>query len=185
MLAKPEILKRLVAYGLGLERGTVRLVEHQHGWKDAFAFLSDLVQKQLYDKNIVIEHIGSTAIPGALAKPIIDVMIVSAQDHDFAAETISLEQSGFLAKGDYGIAGRHYFNFYNTDDTIEYIHIHAFPRGHAHIDHVLTFRNKLLADPFLVQQYSALKARLVEGSIPRKDYTAAKTGFVESVLKKQ
>lgn len=140
---KSRIIKHLSDSGLGLERGTVALVSYNSLWAEAFDFLQAEVAQVVKPFHIDIEHVGSTAIVGCLAKPILDILIVFEAGRDFADETKGLAQLGFLAKGPYGIPGRHYFNFYSDNGSIEYTHIHAYPRGHADIAQQILFRDRL------------------------------------------
>ena len=58
-----------------LRRGTVKLVEHQEGWKEAGTKCIELLSSILGESAVAIEHVGSTAIPGIHAKPIIDIVV--------------------------------------------------------------------------------------------------------------
>ena len=179
---KSRIIKHLSDSGLGLERGTVALVSYNSLWAEAFDFLQTEIVQAVQSFRIDIEHVGSTAIVGCLAKPILDILIVFEPDSDFADETKGLEQIGFLAKGPYGIPGRHFFNFYNDNALIDYAHIHAFPHGHPDIAQQLIFRDRLRGSKDLTQQYSDLKQSLLQSGISRKDYPAAKTDFIMSIF---
>lgn len=179
---KAGLLKTLEGSRLGLKRGTVGLVDYQTSWKCAYDFLHDLIAEELASSKIAIEHIGSTAIPGVWAKPIVDILLVFERGQDFSSETRALEKIGFLAKGEYGMFERHFFTFYNMDETFDYVHIHAFPKGNKHIEQLLSFRNKLKDSPKLVQEYTALKKDLLTKGVSRKDYPAAKNTFVKNIL---
>ena len=60
---------------IGLKRGTVELVEHQEGWEEAGRECIRQLSSILGEKAVAIEHVGSTAIPGIHAKPIIDIAV--------------------------------------------------------------------------------------------------------------
>ena len=60
---------------IGLRRGTVKLVEHQEGWKEAGTKCIELLSSILGESAVAIEHVGSTAIPGIHAKPILDIVV--------------------------------------------------------------------------------------------------------------
>ena len=60
---------------LGLQRGTVRLEEYNPEWRDLFEQEKELLLKTFGSRILKIEHIGSTAIPGLPAKPIIDINV--------------------------------------------------------------------------------------------------------------
>lgn len=60
---------------IGLRRGSVELVEHQEGWTDAGKECIRLLSSIPGEKAVAIEHVGSTAIPGIHAKPVIDIAV--------------------------------------------------------------------------------------------------------------
>jgi GrpB-like predicted nucleotidyltransferase (UPF0157 family) len=61
---------------LGLQRGKVSLVSHQHGWSGAFTEEKNRLALILGKSVLAIEHVGSTAVPALAAKPIIDIAIL-------------------------------------------------------------------------------------------------------------
>ena len=69
---KIETLERL---SLGLKRKTVELIDYTPDWPKAFAYVEKKLQKVLSHSDFQIEHIGSTAIPGCIAKPVLDILI--------------------------------------------------------------------------------------------------------------
>ncbi|MEL6592256.1 MAG: GrpB family protein [Bacteroidota bacterium] len=165
---------------LGLQRHTIRLVPHQNGWKEAFEAEKQRLELALTDSVISIEHIGSTAIPGLLAKPVIDIGIgLSNYEAGFAC-VAALEELGYLYKGENGIAERHYFR---TNSEIVLHHLHMFPDGHPKLRDHLLFRDYLLAHPEELQAYQALKLILQqENSGNRQTYTEGKHDFITRIL---
>lgn len=61
---------------LGLKRGTVKLVEYNPKWKQGFSREAEKIRDVLGQDCVDVQHVGSTAIPGILAKPIIDIAVV-------------------------------------------------------------------------------------------------------------
>ncbi len=70
---KTELIKRLEELGIGLERFTVQLTDYVHKWSEAYELIVSVIAPSL--SGVTIYHIGSTAIPGSIAKPIIDIGI--------------------------------------------------------------------------------------------------------------
>ena len=177
---KIELIKKLETMGIGLERFTVSHTLNSGSWSEAFELVCGYIRPALSDANII--HIGSTAIPNCIAKPILDIAIEYSVDSSFERERTELVSLGFTSKGAYGIEGREFFTFYREGELFDYVHIHAFPIGHPHLLNHLTFKKALLNNSALVNQYNELKADLVAQGISRKDYPDAKTDFVLSVL---
>src|SRR4051812_15415298 len=84
----------------------VVLVDYDPDWPIVFARLRDRLRNCLGDLEVVIEHIGSTAIPGVAAKPIIDMDVAVATDADVAIAIKRIETLGYVHRGDLGIPGR-------------------------------------------------------------------------------
>jgi GrpB-like predicted nucleotidyltransferase (UPF0157 family) len=135
-----------------------------------------------FGKNLLeIHHIGSTAIPGIYAKPIIDMLPVVA---DIAAvdECISQMKSlGYEALGEFGIPQRRYFRRNNAAGVRTH-QIHAFQIGSPAITRHLAFRDFLRAHPEIALQYSDLKRRLAD-SHPNdiEAYMDGKDAFVKEI----
>ncbi|UZD56645.1 GrpB family protein [Shewanella algae] len=177
---KQELIIELERLNIGLKRFTVSHEKYNDSWAEAFRLVLEFIKPCIKDCEVI--HIGSTAIPGSIAKPILDIVITFEHSSGFISETKCLERLGFTSKGAYGVKGREFFTFYNRELTYDYIHIHAFPDSHpkkiAHIE----FLNAHLANSSLVEEYNALKQGLVKQGISREDYPEAKTSYVEKVL---
>jgi GrpB-like predicted nucleotidyltransferase (UPF0157 family) len=94
---------------LGLKRGTVRLVPHNERWHDLFAEEEDRLRVAISEYALAIEHVGSTAICGLSAKPIIDIAVAVRKIADAGKCVIPLEGIGYEYRGEQSIPGRHFF----------------------------------------------------------------------------
>ena len=139
----------------------VIVVPHDPRWTDAFAASSRQIADALGDDLLAIHHIGSTAIPGIHAKPIIDMLAVVADVARLDARSAQVEALGYEAKGEFGIAGRRYFRR-DDADGIRTHQIHAFARGSPHVERHLALRDLMRAHADLARQYSDLKRRLAD-----------------------
>ncbi|WP_274362839.1 GrpB family protein [Paenibacillus thermotolerans] len=106
---------------------------------------------------IVIHHIGSTAVPGLNAKPIIDVMPVVKDINRVDEYNGQLLLQGYESKGENGICGRRYFTKGGNHRTH---HIHIYALGNPQIERHLAFRDYLRAHPKTAKNYGDLKAEL-------------------------
>ena len=88
---------------------TVELVPHNSRWGQEFAREALALRQALGNTVLAIHHIGSTAIPEILAKPVIDILYVVPGLAAVDAAAPRMQALGYLAKGEYGIEGRRYF----------------------------------------------------------------------------
>jgi GrpB-like predicted nucleotidyltransferase (UPF0157 family) len=164
---------------IGLEEGVVRLSPYDQEWVDLFnaekARLSGAIGEYVLD----IQHVGSTAIPGMLAKPIIDIG-VAVEDFDQARICIPpLEALGYIFRGEYGIPRRHYL--INGEPRKYHVHINEI-NGQNWENHVL-FRDTLISHPELARDYAAIKTSLAARfPCDREAYLEGKAPFIQQVL---
>lgn len=166
---------------IGLPSGTVRLARHSAEWQQRFVSERGRLARCLPGRGTRIEHIGSTAIPGLIAKPIIDIAVSIPTFRRLAFCTRALEAAGYTYKGEYGLPGRHFFVY---GEPVVY-HLHLVRRTSKHWTRWLLFRDYLLLHPAEVRAYNTLKRSLARQYAGNRDaYTRAKTPFVEAVLKR-
>jgi len=107
---------------------------------------------------VEIHHIGSTAIPGLAAKPIIDILMEVTDLGELDQRTHGMESLGYRAKGENGIIGRRYFQKGGDRRTH---HLHAFQCGDENLVRHIAFRDYLLNHRDVVVEYEQLKKALV------------------------
>ena len=134
----------------------LELVPHNPHWSRAFAEEATLLRHAVGDSLLAIHHIGSTAIPTILAKPIIDLLCVVTSLAAVDSATPRLQALGYAAKGEHGIAGRRYFQKRDAHGQRSH-HVHVYEVGHDAIERHLAFRDFLLAHPAVAAQYSEVK----------------------------
>ncbi|WP_299150101.1 GrpB family protein [uncultured Tateyamaria sp.] len=107
---------------------------------------------------VAVHHIGSTAVPGLPAKPIIDLLPVFADADAADAARPALEALGYEWMGTYGLPGRRYVRLFDADTGARRVHAHAYVQGHADIRRHLAFRDALRANAALRAAYTSVKA---------------------------
>ncbi len=129
------------------------------------------------------EHIGSTAIPGLRAKPIVDIAVPVCSFEQVKEAMPVLERDGWLFWAD--DPNRAYrLWFLRPSPEARTHHLQIMQHDHPELRNVLQFRDALRQDAALRSAYAALKARLAERFRDDRDaYTDAKTEFVQSVLR--
>jgi GrpB-like predicted nucleotidyltransferase (UPF0157 family) len=130
-------------------------------WPTQFLLEAALIRETAKTGIVDIHHIGSTAIPNIFAKPIIDILLIVADLHALDKLAIAMQQLGYEAKGEFGIAGRRYFRK-NSNDGARTHQVHAFELGSAHINRHLAFRDYIRSHPDIAASYSELKRRLAD-----------------------
>ena len=132
---------------------------------------------------VACHHIGSTAIPGILAKPIVDILLEVKDIQKIDSYNNQLIGLGYLPRGEYGIPGRRYF--IKEINVVRTYHVHTFQTGNPEIARHVNFRDYLIAHPAEAQAYSRLKAELAQ-QYPQdiNGYVEGKTDFIRSVDEK-
>lgn len=160
----------------GLESGELRLVRVGPDWARRFAEERSRISGALGPAALDIQHVGSTAVLGIAAKPILDIA-VAIQDFESGFALVPLLVSlGYQYRGENGIPRRHYFTRGNPVRTH---HLHALEQDSPQWERHLRFRDRLLASPALAAQYSDLKLALAstcDGD--RKQYQNLKSAFI-------
>jgi GrpB-like predicted nucleotidyltransferase (UPF0157 family) len=167
---------------LGLRTGTLKLAPHDPAWAKAFLEEKARIEDALGDSIIAIEHIGSTAIPGMRAKPIID-MAIALENYEDGFDCVKpLEALGYEYRGEAGVPGRHYLR--TAEENVKF-HIHMFPESSREwADHIL-FRDYLRANPGEAARYDELKSALLkEFPEDRPRYTEGKAAFCGEIIEK-
>ena len=157
----------------------VVLEPYNPAWEKRFESERALIFETLQDLALEIHHIGSTAIPGLDAKPIIDTMVV-VRHLDDATQCISaLQKIGYTFVDHPENVDRRFFR----KGLPRTHHLHIVAAGSATMADHLAFRDALRADPALRDQYQELKYTLaIQYKHERSQYSERKSAFVDQVL---
>ena len=154
--------------------------EYDPRWTKLFCELRDGLPAGLRMRARSIEHVGSTAVPGLAAKPIIDIDVVVADEADVAEAIAMLAAAGYPHKGDAGVPGREAFD---QPPHLPGHHLYVCVEGAEPLVEHLRLRDHLRANPGTAREYAALKRELTAAyGDDREGYTEAKTAFIERVL---
>jgi GrpB-like predicted nucleotidyltransferase (UPF0157 family) len=160
----------------------ISIVDYDEEWPLRYEDLAAKLRAVLGNIVLRIEHVGSTAVRGLAAKPVVDLDVVVNSPNDVETAILKLAQFGYVHEGDLGVQGREAFRA--PTGEIPH-HLYVLVEGSAELERHLTFRDALRADPVLRDQYSSLKRSLAaEHAEDRAAYTDAKTAFVRAVLKR-
>ncbi|EMA01492.1 GrpB family protein [Haloferax denitrificans] len=168
---------------LGLARGTVELVAHDPRWREAYEREVERLRPRLCataENGVRFEHVGSTAVPGLAAKPIVDLLVLVSDRDDAGDIARTLGAAGYEERPD-DVPDRRFFVRGPPDRRTHYLSLTEVGSD-CHREQV-AFRDALRADDDLAAEYERRKRRLAEAHPDeRSQYTAAKSSFVESVL---
>jgi GrpB-like predicted nucleotidyltransferase (UPF0157 family) len=163
---------------------SVVIVTSDPTWAEAFEHAKADLLIALGARVLGVEHIGSTAVPGLAAKPVIDVLLGVTSLDDVAACVPILVTRGWVYPEDFnrGLVGRRFF-LRRDGEGVRTHHAHFVVfRGPLWNEYV-EFRDKLRAHDDLRVRYERLKRELAtKFHDQRERYTASKTDFVKEVL---
>ena len=157
----------------------IRVVSHDPAWLVKFQIEAERIAEALGKVLTRAHHIGSTAIPQAKAKPVIDILleVVSLQALD--QNTPLLEALGYESKGEFGIPGRRYFRRDDLQGNRTH-QVHAFEAAVPDVVRHLAFRDYMRAHPLLAAEYGKLKEGLADAHRhDRTAYVQGKDAFVK------
>jgi GrpB-like predicted nucleotidyltransferase (UPF0157 family) len=137
----------------------VELVPHSLEWEKAAHAEAARILSMLGDNLVAVHHIGSTAISGIWAKPVLDLLpeVVSLVRLD--EDKPQLLALGYEWWGEYGIANRRYCTLNDATTGRRRLQLHCFQSGDPEIERHLAFRDYLRSSPALAQEYDAEKRR--------------------------
>jgi len=161
----------------------VRLLPHDQRWAGAFDEESRRIRARWTGRYVEIRHIGSTAVPGLLAKPVIDMLAGLATLDEVDAAIDELKQLGYVYWADAPAQAPDRKWLFLLCGASRTHHLHLVVHGsRAWCDRAL-FCELLKSDPALRADYARLKRRLASAYARRRDaYTAAKGPFIVRAL---
>ncbi|WP_457581296.1 GrpB family protein [Ensifer canadensis] len=159
----------------------VEVVAYDNAWPGAFAALSKHLASLLGSTVIAIDHVGSTAVPGLAAKPIIDIDVTLRGPEALAAGRAALVADGFVSRGNRYDDGVWAFAKEGSPGQRVYL---CPPSSDTHRRRLI-FRDHLCQSRETAEAYAAMKRRLaIEFAFDGDGYTAAKTQFIDEVVQR-
>jgi GrpB-like predicted nucleotidyltransferase (UPF0157 family) len=157
--------------------------EYNLAWPSWFLQIRELVAEKLGPTCLAIQHVGSTAVPGMTAKPIIDIVVVIDCDTFEIAKGL-LDELGYRHEGDLGIQGREAFKLEDPilSARLPPHHLYVCPRESEELKKQVAFRDYLRANPEWVLRLSELKRSLSEQhGADREAYMEGKSAMVQEI----
>jgi GrpB-like predicted nucleotidyltransferase (UPF0157 family) len=159
--------------------GRIQLVPSDPQWASHFSRLEARIRAALGEIALLIEHVGSTSIPGLAAKPIIDLVLVVPDTTDEPSYVAALEDAGFVLRVREPDWYEHRLFKTLEDDT----NIHTFSQGCEEVDRMLAFRDWLRRHEADRRRYEETKKQLASQVWRHvQDYADAKSEVVQEIL---
>ncbi|HYT30844.1 MAG TPA: GrpB family protein [Actinomycetota bacterium] len=159
--------------------GPITLAEYDPAWPRLYQREAERVRAVLGDRVILLEHVGSTSVPGLAAKPIIDMLLAVADPADEAAYVPPMEAAGYVL----WIREPEWFEhrMFKGPDTD--INLHVLPAGCSEIDRMFAFRDHLRTNARDRELYERAKRELASKRWKYiQNYADAKTAVVEEIV---
>ncbi len=157
----------------------IALVEYKPEWPEHFACEAQRIHAALGDRALRLEHIGSTAVPGLAAKPVIDILLVVANSADEPAYVPRLEAAGYVLR----IREPDWHEHRMLKGPGVDLNLHVFTAGAAEIERVLTLRDRLRNNAADRRLYEQTKRQLAARSWKyMQNYADAKSEVIEGII---
>ncbi|MGW3029965.1 GrpB family protein [Streptomyces sp. NPDC001178] len=156
----------------------VRVVDYDPDWPRQASAAMDALRAAAPGLFVALEHIGSTAVPGLAAKPVIDLMAAVPALADVLPYEPALAALGFLPH-DNGMTDR--LLYVRTEAGVRSHILHVVTRNSWPTRNQRILRDYLRAHPEEAARYAGLKRSLVAAGTPARDYARAKTALVQEL----
>lgn len=179
MKLSDEYIQKVVVSGNAEHNQTIVLKPYDENWPVLFEREKQRISTILKDKALMIEHIGSTSVPGLIAKPIIDILLVvedAGKEEDYVVDLVSHGYILRIKEPDF--ENHHMFLGPDTD-----IHLHVFSQGSKEIEKYLLLRNYLRAHQEARELYANTKKTLAKKKWKYvQNYADAKSDVVQQIM---
>lgn len=160
----------------------IKVVAYDSTWPAIFEEIRARIAFAMGNLALAIEHVGSTAVPGLAAKPIIDIDVVIRSRDDLPATIERLAVIGYIHRGELPDGPPGCEAFHRPPDAPIH-HLFVCPQDNQQLRKHLAFRDYLRTHPDARTEYASLKRALAARfSNDRESYTRSKTDLIERML---
>lgn len=164
----------------GVEKREIVIYDYDPRWPEIFEAHATLIREALGKTALAIEHIGSTAVPGLAAKPIVDILLAVADSADESAYLPKMEGAAYVLR----VREPEFHEHRMFRTPARDVHVHVFSHGCLEIHRLLDFRDRLRASSRYRTLYEEIKRSLAARDWQDMNaYAAAKTEIVEQILR--
>ena len=176
---RDEELQGITVGTLEPHNAPITLAAYDADWPRLFDREADRLRSALGTVALRIEHVGSTSVPGLMAKPVVDVLLVVADSADEPRYAPQLEAAGYVLR----IREPDWFEhrLFSGPDTS--VNLHVFSTAAAEVERMLRFRDRLRDDDAARDRYQRTKRELAQLTWRHvQDYADAKTAVINEIL---
>jgi GrpB-like predicted nucleotidyltransferase (UPF0157 family) len=183
MSKKPETDEEMAAVRVDgpvvVHNATIDLSDYDPDWPRLYELEAAKIRAAISDKALVIEHVGSTSIPGLCAKPLIDIVLGVADSADEDAYVPALIAQGYRLH----VREPEWHEHRLMKGDRPPVNLHVFTAGSGEITRMLAFRDRCRADPDERRLYEAAKRALAAQTWRHvQHYANAKGDVVEAII---
>ncbi len=163
----------------GIEKRDILIEEYDPGWPGIFREHEKIIEEALDGRALLVEHVGSTSVPGLAAKSIIDIIVAVEDSGDEASYLPMLEEAGYILR-----VREPEWNEHRMLRTPELdVHVHIFSINSPEIERQLVFRNRLRANEKDRHLYETTKRKLaIQDWEDMNAYAREKSDVVERII---
>jgi GrpB-like predicted nucleotidyltransferase (UPF0157 family) len=157
----------------------IELRDYDHGWVALYEREASRVRAALGERVVRIEHVGSTSVPGLIAKPIIDIALEVSDAGEEAAYVLDMEAAGYVLR----IREPEWFQhrLFKGPDTD--VNLHTFSAQCSEVDRMVLFRDRLRVDSGDRELYARVKRELAARDWKyMQQYADSKTAVVNEIM---
>ncbi len=174
-----EAIQAIHIGGMTPLNGLIQIDDYNPAWPALFEREATRIRAALGDRVVLLEHVGSTSVPGLAAKPRIDILLVVPNSADEPSYVPALEAAGYVLR--IREPDWHEHRVFKGPDTD--VNLHVFSPGSTEIERMLLFRDWLRRHPSDRQLYERTKRELAQREWKyTQNYADAKTEVVEEIM---
>jgi NAD-dependent deacetylase len=170
----------LAAVAAALREPPLEVVESDPAWPGRYEAEAGRVRGALGPDVVGLEHMGSTAVPGLAAKPVIDISVGLVRAELSPVQVAAMEELGYEYLGENGLPGRLFFR--KDEAGRRAFHVHAVEHGGEHWHRHRALRDYLRAHPDEVERYAGEKRRLAAEAATHADYWDRKQEYLDALF---
>ena len=157
----------------------ITLVEYDSAWPERYSGLEQEIRAALGRAALQIEHAGSTSVPGLIAKPIVDIVLVVADSAQEEAYVPALERAGYAVR----VREPDWYEHRMLRGGGKDVNLHVFSAGCPEVERMLRFRDRLRSNAGDRELYAAAKRELAARDWRHvQDYADAKTDVIDEIV---